>query len=305
VGQGIADALKAGDSLLAGHPADALSGAVNVVRELPPGLKEQVIDKLTARLPPGIKEGVRAAVPMITDPQFDQQMSNAAKAVMAREPGEAVASLSRAGEAVATNEPKQTVAVLDGLGHLPGSFGGLFQSHELNQQVVDSGALTDVFASVEHLAKGDGAGTVASLGDAGSSLLTHGTPIDIAGFQLPVSEEGAMAMLELTQRVVALTPPEVQAQVQASLGAAGNLVPFVGPALNTAIDGGKVITDVHNKKYDLASLADAGQLLLDVASFSPHLAPMASAGKMMIATATTVGNVVMDAQAVKQMFFPS
>jgi hypothetical protein len=303
VGGAILDAFKVGDDIKSGNGSHAVGDLAGAVRDLPKATQQKMIDTVIGHLPPGLQQTARAVAPLLVDAQVDHQLGQAFEAVKNRDPAGAMGSLARVGEAVSTNEPQSAVAFLDSLGHLPGNAGTLFKSHPLNQQIVASGALNDVFGSVEKLSQGDGGGAIDKLGDAGGHLLTSGRKISIAGQDLPISQEGAQAMLELTGRIIALCPPEIRDQVLAQAGVAGSAVPLIGPAINTAIDGVQVINDVNEGKQDLDSLADAGQLLMDLGTFFPTLQPFAATGKMMIATARTVNDAVIDAKDLKQTFF--
>jgi hypothetical protein len=260
-----------------GGAIEAFGGVVN---DLPDGLKDKIADKITKtmNLPPGLADVVLQGGEALTDPEVRGHLSEAVNAFTKGDVSGFIEALGATGETLATNHQDAAVGFLNLMGKLPGSVGRFFSDPTLNEGLVKSGAITEVFQATQKLATGDITGALGDLMQGVGKVIGYGDHFTIEppiwphkpSVDLPFGREGLELMGKMAAQFVEALPESVRTKIKTEIAetvarAGGAAIP--GGSIISAIGDGKDLWDEWNKdpKNWTSIGLKAAEVALDVA----------------------------------------
>ncbi|MFY0527961.1 hypothetical protein ACN28I_34005 [Archangium gephyra] len=299
LGGAVFDVMEAGKQIAEGKPGEALKSLGEALEQVPPELRGRMAGKLAEKLgaPDWAKDTIVAAASLLGNDEVGGALGTAFDALKNGDISGFVRGLATTGKKIAETAPDAAKAFLNSLSHIPGSLGELFADRELNEAMVDSGAVTNLFEAAEKLSTGDIGGALKEIAEAGGALLTQGDHFEVAGQELPFGEQGIENMTRLFGRFVDALPDELKEKIakeSAKFAAKAGLksVPFLGNVISagSAIGSAKDLWDELQKdpKDGLDIALAAGQLGLDVAGAIPGLNSITGPLQIVLGTAKVI-----------------
>jgi hypothetical protein len=281
-----ADFQVAVSQLLAGDPMGALK-TIAANPELVGKVSGLVANALGVA--PEILNTITGLLPFLADPEVGAALDALLKGVVDRDPNAILGALDTIAQKVSEKanstdpaQQEQVISLLNALGTLPGGVGKLFSNPDLNRQLVQSGSIGHVFTAAKHLANGNLAAAAEEIYHAAESLLTSGTPLEVAGQQLPFSGEGLQALHDIFQVFFDALPNGVKNQIKSIVArAAGSVMPFIGDIITGAMDV-KAFIDAMKDGDGLDQLIAGGQLVLDAAGVFQFSKPLTTPLKFVL-----------------------
>ncbi|WP_257462892.1 globin family protein [Archangium lipolyticum] len=272
-----------------GQAIESFGGVIN---DLPDGLKDRIADKLTKtmKLPPGLADVVLQGGEALSDPEVRKNLGEAVNAFTKGDVPGFIEALGATGETLATNHPDAAVGFLDLMSKLPGSVGRFFGDHTLNEGLVKSGSIAEVFQATQKLASGDITGALGDVMQAVGKVIGYGENYKLEvpvwphkpSVTLPFGQEGLELMGKLAKQFVSALPDSVRTTIEKKIAevvakAGGAAIP--GGSIISAIGDGKDLYDEFNKDpKDWTSIALKGsEVALDIAGtfgLGPLVAPL-------------------------------
>ena len=264
----------------------AFDAGLNVLNDLPEGLKNKIGDKLTKtlKLPPGLSDMVIGGAEALKDPAVRANLSNAVDAFSKHDVSGFIDALGATGQSIADKHPDLATGFLDMMGKLPGSVGRFFSDHSVNEGLVKSGAMSEVFQATQKLAHGDITGALTDVMEAGGKAMGYGEHYKLEvpfwphkpSVTLPFGEEGMKLMGGLAKQFVSALPESVRTKIETKIAetvakAGGSAIP--GGGIISAIGDGKDLIDELGKdEKNWVSIGLKGaEVALDVAGTFPGL----------------------------------
>ena len=299
LGGAVFDVMEAGKQIAEGKPGEALKSLGEALAQVPPELRGRMAGKLAEKLgaPDWAKDTIVAAASLLGNDEVGGALGTAFDALKNGDISGFVKGLATTGKTIAQTAPDAAKAFLNSLSNIPGSLGELFADRELNEAMVDSGAVTNLFEAAEKLSTGDIGGALKEIAEAGGALLTQGDHFEVAGQELPFGRQGIENMTRLFGRFVDALPDELKEKIakeSAKFAAKAGLksVPFLGNVISagSAIGSAKDLWDELRKdpKDGLDIALAAGQLGLDVAGVVPGLNSITGPLQIVLGTAKVI-----------------
>lgn len=281
-GSALDDVMSLKDALT-GNPPDykkAIESGLGVINDLPDGLKSKIADKLTKtlHLPDGMADMVLQGAEAFNDPAVRQHFSDAVEAFGKHDVGGFIKAMGATGETLATNHPDVATSFLDMMGKMPGSIGRFFSDHSLNEGLVKSGAISEVFQATQKLASGDITGALGDLMQGAGKVMGYGDHFKLEvpfwphkpSVTLPFGKEGLEMMGKMAKQFVEALPESVRDKIKTKITeavakAGGSAIPG-GGIINAIGDGKDLIDELGKDDKDWVSIGLKGaEVALDVA----------------------------------------
>ncbi|OJH41302.1 hypothetical protein [Cystobacter ferrugineus] len=293
------DVMEAGAQFAQGKPGEALRSLGKALGDIPPDLRGRMVGALADKLhvPAWAGDTLAAAASLLGNEQVGKALGDAFGALQRGDVGGFLSGIATTGKTIAQTAPEAAKAFLNSLSRIPGSIGRLFEDHELNAAMVDSGAVTNIFEAAEKLGRGDIGGALSEIAQTGTALLGQGEHFKIAGQELPFGSQGIENLTRMFGRFVDALPGELKERIAteaAKFGAKAGLrsVPLLGNIVNgvSAIGSAKDLVDaIKAEPKDALNIAlAAGQLGLDVAGVFPGLNSITGPLQAILGTARVV-----------------
>jgi hypothetical protein len=294
LGPALADAVNLADDIAKGTDIGATIQAFGALANaLPPGMRDKVISNIVGKfnLSPQLSDLISGSLEAMTNPDIAKALGEAVKAFGSGNPLTFIQAVANVGEMVCKEAPGLAVDFLDNvLTKLPGSVGAFFDNHDLNQDLVQSGSMGEVFDALEKMAGGHIGDALSDLGGAIGKLITEGPHYQlgpwhvdlgfytqtIGPYHLPFGQQGVTAVGALVTQFEDALPPSVKTfmeQKAASAVASAGLdsIPVVGPAYGIYQSGTALISDISNNKGGLTIGLDTANLVVNAADLIPAL----------------------------------
>jgi hypothetical protein len=294
LGPALGDAVDLADDLADGTDiGTTIQDFGKLATALPSGARDKIIDKIvgTFHLSPELKDMISGSVEAIANPDVAKALGQAIKAFGSGNPIAFIQAVANVGKTVCTDAPDLAVGFMDNvLTKLPGSVGKFFDNHDLNEDLVQSGSMGDVFDALQQLAGGHVGDALDDLGGAIGKLITEGPHyqlgpwhIDlgiytqtIGPYHLPFGQQGVEAVGDLVSQFEDALPPSVKNFMEekaASAVASSGLdsIPVVGTAYGIYQSGSALLSDISNHKGGLAIGLDTANLVVNAADIIPGL----------------------------------
>ncbi len=248
LGKTIPEAMELAQKVRAGDLAGSVQELGDVLGTLPLGMRTKMMSTIAVKLglPVWLSNAVAATGSLLGNDAVGKALIDAAKAVKAKNLPAFAQAIARMGRVIADTDPATATAYLNALSGLPGTMGKLFENKELNRAVVDTRTVGNLFEALERLAVGNLPGAMDELGQAAGALLTTGRKLNIAGKELPISEEGIRAASQLFERFFDALPPKVKQKITeavAKLAAQAGFtsVPIIGDVVVGTMDAAALV----------------------------------------------------------------
>jgi len=315
-GGALDDVMTLKDALTANPPdvKAAIDAGLNVINDLPDGLKNKIGDKLTEKLklPPGLSDMVLHGAEALKDPEVRQHLGAAVDAFSKGDVQGFITELGATGEKLATDHPELATGFLDMMGKLPGSVGRFFGDPELNKGLVESGAISEVFQATQKMASGDVMGALGDLMQGAGKVMGHGEHFKIEGpvfghpsVTLPFGAEGMEMMGRMAKQFVEALPESVRTKIETKIAetvarAGGSAIP--GGSIISAIgDGVDLVQELSKDDKDWVSIGLKGaEVALDLAGTIPGLGAITGPLRGIVGTVDAIhdiGSMISDVQS--------
>ncbi|MFL5344213.1 MAG: hypothetical protein ACJ8AT_05440, partial [Hyalangium sp.] len=280
-GSALDDVMNLKDALTANPPdiKAAIESGMGIINDLPEGLKNKIGDKLTKtlHLPEGLSDMVLQGAEAFKDPEVRQHFSEAVEAFGKHDVGGFIRAMGATGETLATKHPDLATGFLDMMGKMPGSVGRFFSDHSLNEGLVKSGAIGEVFQATQKLASGDITGALGDLMQGAGKVMGYGEHFKLEApifhhpsVTLPFGKEGLELMGKMAKQFVEALPEKVRTTIETKIAeavakAGGSAIPG-GGIINAIGDGKDLIDELGKDNKDWVSIGLKGaEVALDVA----------------------------------------
>jgi hypothetical protein len=284
-----------------------MESGLNVINDLPEGLKHKIGDALTKtlHLPAGLSDMIIGGAEALQDPAVRQNLTNAVDAFSKHDVSGFISALGATGQSIADKHPDLATGFLDMMGKLPGSVGRFFGDHNVNEGLVKSGAIGEIFQATQKLATGDIVGALKDMMEGAGKVMGYGDHFKLEvpfwphkpSVTLPFGEEGMKLMGGLAKQFVSALPESVRTKIETKIAeavakAGGAAIP--GGSIISAIGDGKdLIDDLGKDKKDWVDIGLKGaEVALDVAGTFPGLGAITGPLRGVVGTI----NVLHDAQ---------
>ncbi|GLQ94364.1 hypothetical protein [Dyella acidisoli] len=294
LGPALADAVDLADDIAKGTDIGATIQAFGkLAQALPSDARDKIISNIVDKfkLSPELSDLISGSLEAIANPDIAKALGDAIKAFGSGNPLTFIQAVANVGEKVCNEAPGLAVDFMDNvLTKLPGSVGKFFDNHDLNQDLVQSGSMGEVFDALEKMAGGHIGDALDDLGSAIGKLITEGKHyqlgpwhIDlgfytqtIGPYDLPFGQQGVDAVGALISQFEDALPPSVknfmeQKAASAVANAGLDSIPVVGPAYGIYQSGTALISDISNHKGGLTIGLDTANLVVNAADLIPAL----------------------------------
>ncbi|MGI5863019.1 MAG: hypothetical protein ACOX6T_13290 [Myxococcales bacterium] len=295
IGAALPTVMELASDIKGGRVGEAFQDLGQILGELPPDLRSRMVGNLAdkLKLPTWAKDVAVTVAGLLGNKEVAQSFAEAVEAFQRGDVKGFVAGLADTAQTIAVTNPELAKAFLNSLSRLPGSFGKLFASPELNEMVVESGSIEHVFAAAKKLANGDVGGALEELGNSFKDLLSAGKPIKIAGQELPIGEDGLKALGLMFERFIDALPDKVKAKIAeatAKMAAKVGLsaVPVIGDIVGGAADAWDLVQAIKNGESGFDIAMAAAKVALDIAGAFQVVKPFTVPLKMAIGAAQVV-----------------
>ncbi len=295
IGAALPTVMELASDIKGGRVGEAFQDLGQILGELPPELRSRMVGNLAdkLKLPTWAKDVAVTVAGLLGNEEVARSFAEAVEAFQRGDVKGFVAGLADTAQTIATTNPELAKSFLNSLSRLPGSFGRLFASPELNEMVVDSGSVEHVFAAAKRLAEGDVGGAMEELGNSLKDLLSAGKPIKVAGKELPIGEDGLKALGLMFERFIDALPDKVKAKIAeatAKMAAKVGLsaVPVIGDIIGGGVDAWDLVQAIKNGESGFDIAMAASKVALDVAGAFQVVKPFTVPLKMAIGAAQVV-----------------
>ena len=299
LGGGIFDVMQAGSQIANGQPGEALQSLGHALGNVPPELRGRMVGALADKLhvPTWARDTLSAVASLVGNQDVGRALGTAFDALKKGDVPGFLSGIATVGKTIVQTAPEAAKAFLNSLSKMPGSLGRLFQDHQLNAALVDSGAATNLFEAAEKLGRGDIGGAMAEIAQTGGALLGQGEHFKVAGHELPFGQQGIENLGRMFGRFVDALPEGLkdkitEASTRFAARAGLKSVPILGNIASgvSAVGSAKDLWDaVHAQPKDALDIAlKAGQLGLDVAGMFPGLNSITGPLQVVLGTAQVV-----------------
>jgi hypothetical protein len=271
LGKTIPEAIELAKKVKARDLPGSLNELGDVLGTLPLGLRTRMMATIAVKLdlPPWLANAVAATGSLLGNDAVGKALVEAAKAVKAGNLPAFAKSIARMGRVIADTDPAAATAFLNALSGIPGSMGKLFENAELNRTMVDTRTVGNLFEALERLAVGNLDAAMEELGQAAGALLTTGRKLNIAGRELPISEEGIRAASQLFERFFDALPPKVKQRITEAVAklaarAGFTAIPVLGDVVVGTMDAAAFVRVMREDGDGLDRTLAGAKLAVDV-----------------------------------------
>ena len=293
-GRAFYSAIQVHDYAAAGQYGLAVQSFFDLTQDLPDAVTQRLARSLTEtlHLPPGLADVVLHGGHAFSDPEIRRAFADAVSAWKAGDTKGFLRDLGRTGELLAVRQPSAATAFLNFMGNLPGGVGRFFQDPVLNEGLVRSGSVGEVFQAAQKLVDGDFEGAFRDMAESVGKLIGYGERLRIAGRQLPLGREGLELMARLAKQFVAALPEKVKLKIETKAAelaarAGGAAIPG-GSLIAAAADGYDVYKELLRVPVDWIAVAlKSSEVALDLAG-TVGLGPVVAPARLVVGAVDTL-----------------